>query len=104
MKTGSTEVLLDTQDFTENLQTWLDIYRDNHKVILPENEKDEEQKSWETSMIRIASILAIPEPLRDTPAQFLILRIINSAGTGDRSRLKEIYDNGCVLEKYLKGK
>ncbi|MBN2754743.1 MAG: hypothetical protein JXR81_07735 [Candidatus Goldbacteria bacterium] len=94
---------MDTQEFTENLQTWLEIYRDNDKVNIPYDDKTEDQIRWENGMLRVCSAFRVPEAMEATPAKEVITTLIEKSKTGDRKVLGEVYENACLIEKFLKG-
>ncbi|HNZ29201.1 MAG TPA: hypothetical protein PLB12_02335 [Candidatus Goldiibacteriota bacterium] len=94
---------MDTQEFTENLQTWLEIYRDNKDVNAPIDDKNQDQLRWETGMLRVCSAFRVPEAMDATPAKGVIAELIEKSKTGDRKHLPEIYEKACMIEKFLKG-
>lgn len=94
---------MDTQEFTENLQAWLEIYRDNKDINIPFDDKNEDQLRWEAGMLRVCSALRVPEAMEATPAKAVIAELIEKSKTGERKYLAEIYEKACMIETFLKG-
>jgi hypothetical protein len=93
---------MDTQDFLDNVKSWLELYRD---VRIPELEyppavKDSDIK-WEDGMMKVAAAFGICDSLTGTPAAKKVEKAVEMARSKNRSGLKDIYDLMAQVEKYL---
>jgi|GEM_PF-1260636 hypothetical protein len=93
---------MDTQDFLDNINSWLEFYRDvrDPDLIYPPAVRPDDIK-WEESMLRIASSFKICDSLFGTPAQKKVEQAIRLAQSGDKSRVKDIYDIFFEVERFL---
>jgi hypothetical protein len=93
---------MDTQDFLDNINSWLDFYRDvrDPELIYPPAVRPDDIK-WEDSMLRIAASFKICDSLTGTPAQKKVEQAISLALSGDRMRIKDIYDIFIAVARFL---
>lgn len=93
---------MDTEDFLEDIKSWMDIYRDMRipELEYPPATKESDIK-WETGMLRVAASFKICDSLKETPAESKVRQAVKMAGSGDHAVLKDIYDLLSAVEKYL---
>lgn len=93
---------MDTQDFLDNIKSWLEFYRD---VRIPDLEyppatKDSDIR-WENGMLKVAAAFTPCDSLLGTPAEKLVQKAAVMAKENKGTYLKEIYDILVQVEKYL---
>lgn len=91
---------MDMQELVETIKMWNDFYREmqnNNK-----NFTDEEIKKWQENMLKIISVINIPEHVRLTPAEKNIKAVLELSTTKDVSKLQEIYNLLSEVENYFK--
>jgi hypothetical protein len=95
-------IKIDTQDFMDNIKSWLEIYRDSRdpSLIYPPAVKESDVK-WEMGMLKIASSFGMCDSLINTPAQKKVEIAILLAKTKDRSKIHDIYNIISDVDKYL---
>ncbi len=93
---------MDTQDFLDNIKSWLDFYRD---VRIPDLEYPPavtpDDIKWEDGMMKVASAFGVCDSLAGTPAEKKMQQAVEMAKSKERSKLKDIYDIITQVEKYL---
>ncbi|HDQ25278.1 MAG TPA: hypothetical protein ENN43_00835 [bacterium] len=88
---------MDTQELVEVIKTWVDTYRE---TVEAGNDRQNDPK-WRDNMIKFASVIMVPESLKDTPAQKILEAVIAKAKEKKSERVEEIYSLLCDVENYL---
>jgi len=99
---------VNSEDFIEVLDTWLNIYRDNYnanakknKVNTAEEEPIEFAKRQDQGMLRVISTMHVIDSFKNTAAEQPLRTAIEQAKSGDCAKLPEIYDNLEKVETFL---
>lgn len=99
---------MNSEDFIEVLDTWLNIYRDNYnanakknKVNTAEEEPIEFAKRQDQGMLRVISTMHVIDSFKNTAAEQPLRTAIEQAKSGDCAKLPEIYDNLEKVETFL---
>ncbi|MBP7792394.1 MAG: hypothetical protein KA120_04965 [Candidatus Goldbacteria bacterium] len=91
---------MDTQDVVEIIKMWNNFYVEMQKSN--GNVSPEDLKKWKESMLKIASLITIPDSVRATSAEKNLQVVIEITQTRDENKLEEIYKLLSEVENFFK--